>query len=375
MTDNHKPGILITGATGFLGGRLIRHLSDTYKIFAIGRRSPYSARAPQGPDIHWFMVDIGHFDLLRDVFYWIKKMGGADTVLHLAGYYDFTGDDHPEYRRTNVIGTHNLLELCTTLEIKKFIFTSSVAACPFPEPGGAVTEETPPTAPPPYSVSKRAGEEMLVKFRDQVPSCILRLAAIFSNWCEYEPLNNFLDTWFSGAWNSRILGGRGQWAIPYLHVRDLIQFYLRVVDMCHTLEPLEVLQASPNGCTTHHELFTEATRVYFGSPRRPFYMPKSVARLGINMRERVGRMTGKMPFERAWMGEYIDLKLNIDASRTHRRLNWQPTPELDILRCIPTMIERMRTQPEEWHIRKEMAKKGIRTKPFELDARFYGDSQ
>ncbi len=355
-----KPGIIITGATGFLGGRLIQHLCRTYQIFALGRRSPQEARAPVGPDIHWFQVDIGHFEPLREVFYRIREMGGADILLHMASYYDFTGEEHPEYIRTNVFGTRNILELSVPLELKNFIFTSSVAACPFPPPGEAVTEDTPPTASPPYSRSKRLGEEMLHEFRDQIPSSILRLAAIFSNWCEYEPLHNFLATWCSNGWDSRILGGRGQWAIPYLHVRDLLSFYLTVIEKSADLEPLEVLQASPHGCTTHLELFQEATRCFYGTPRTALYMPKPLARLGIAMREQLGRVTGQMPFERSWMGEYIDLKLNIDASRTHRRLGWSPSEELDILNCMPTMIDNMQTYPEEWQVRYEMSKKGVK---------------
>ena len=78
------------------------------------------------------------------------------------------------------------------------------------------------------------------------------------------------------------------------------------------------------------------------------------------MREERGRLTGRMPFERRWMGEYIDLKLNIDASRTRRRLGWAPNPELDILKCMPVMIHNMRTNPTEWAIRYEMSKKGLR---------------
>ena len=280
----------------------------------------------------------------------------------LAGYYDFTGEDHPEYMRTNVIGTRNILEISTDLNLRKFIFTSSVAACPFPKPGGTVTEDTPPTAPPPYSQSKRAGEELLRDYQDQVPSCTLRLAAIFSNWCEYEPLNNFLATWFSTDWNANILGGRGQWAIPYLHVRDLLTFYLTVIEKCDQLEPLEVLQASPNGCTTHLELFKESMRSYCGQEQSAIYVPKLLARLGIAMRERWGRVTGKMPFERGWMGEYIDMQLNIDATRTHRRLDWTPREELNILKCIPAMVHNMNNNPTEWQLRAEAAKKGVKQK-------------
>jgi len=285
-------------------------------------------------------------------------------MLHLAGYYDFTGEEHPEYQRTNITGTRNVLELAVPLNLKRLFFTSSVAACPFPPPGGAVTEDTPPTAPPPYSRSKRVGEEMLFEYKDKIPSCILRLAAIFSNWCEYEPLYNFLETWFSGGlngWNSRILGGRGQWAIPYMHVRDLLQFCLKVVEKCDAVQPFSVLQGCPNGCTTHLELFREATRCYYGAARQPLYVPKPMARLGIVMREYLGRVTGQMPFERRWMGEYIDLKLNIDATRTHRRLDWQPRPDLDILKCVPNMVRNRQEYPEEWERRYQATKKGYVT--------------
>jgi nucleoside-diphosphate-sugar epimerase len=362
MTD--RPGLIITGATGFLGGRLIQELSPQYEIFAIGRKSPKEIGALNGSHIHWFQVDIGNFEPLREVFYRIRQLGGAKIMLHLAGYYDFTGEEHPEYERTNIIGTRNVLELAVPLELKRLFFTSSVAACPFPPLGEAVTEDTPPTAPPPYSRSKRAGEEMLFEYKDKIPSCILRLAAIFSNWCEYEPLYNFLETWFSSGlngWNSRILGGRGQWAIPYMHVRDLLQFCLRVVEKCDAVQPFSVLQGCPNGCTTHLDLFHEATRSYYGTARNPLYVPKPMAHLGIIMREQLGRFTGRMPFERRWMGEYIDLKLNIDATRTHRRLDWKPREDLDILKCIPNMVRNRQEYPEEWERRYQATKKGYVT--------------
>jgi nucleoside-diphosphate-sugar epimerase len=361
----------------------MRQLRKEYQIFAIGRRSPKEAGAPEGPGIHWFRVDIGHLDPLREVFHRIRDMGGADLLLHLAAYYDFTGEDHPEYTRTNVMGTRNVLELSAPLKLRKFIFTSSVAACPFPKPGETLTEDTAPTAliftssvaacpfPKPgetltedtaptalvpYARSKRKGEEMMHEFRDRVPSCILRLAAIFSDWCEYEPLDEFLRVWCSNRWNSRILGGKGQSAVPYLHVRDLLSFYVRVVERCDDLGPAEVLQASSDGSTTHSELYREATFSFYGSPRFPVCVPKFLARRGIMMRERLGHVTGDMPFERSWMADYIDLRLDVDASRTRRRIDWAPNPELHILKRIPIMIENMRNNPAEWKRRSEQKK-------------------
>lgn len=351
-----KPGLIITGATGFLGSRLIKELHPHYEIYAVGRRTPQESGALQGPGIHWFWVDIGYFEPLREVFYRIRQLGGADLLLHLAGYYDFTGEQHPEYLRTNVNGTRNVLELAIPLNLKRFFFTSSIAACPFPKPGEFITEDTPPTAPPPYSQSKRQGEEMLREYQDHIPSCIVRLAAIFSDWCEYEPLDNFLRTWCSHRWNARILGGRGLWAIPYLHARDLLLFYLRVIEKHNDLKSLEVLQGSPDGATTHLDLYRAATSCFYGAPRTPICMPKPLARVGIAMREQLGRLSGQMPFERSWMGEYIDLQLTVDASRTRRRLGWAPNPDLFILKRIPFMIQNMRQHPDEWKRRHDQWK-------------------
>lgn len=351
-----KPGIIITGATGFLGRRLVQQLCKDYKIFSISLHPPRKSGRLEGPDIHCFQVHIGHFDRLRAVFNHIRKRGGADLLLHLAAHYDFTGDDHPEYFHTNIKGTRNLLELSVPLHLKKFIFTSSVAACPFPKPGETVTENTPSTAPISYARSKHMGEKMMQEYQDSIPSCILRLAAIFSDWCEYEPLDEFLQTWCSNQWNARIQGGKGETAIPYLHAQDLIQFYLKVIEKCDTLKPLEVLQASPNGSTTHLELYRKATQFFFGAPRSSIHVPKPLARSGIVLRERLGRIMGNMPFERSWMADYIDLRLDIDASKTRSLLNWAPNENLNILKRIPYMIQNMKNHPAEWEQRRRQNK-------------------
>ncbi len=352
-----KPGIIITGATGFLGRRLVQQLCKDYRIFAISLHPPRESERLEGPDIHCFQVHIGHFDRLREVFNHIREKGGADLLLHLAAHYDFTGNDHPEYSHTNIKGTRNLLDLSVSLKLKKFIFTSSVAACPFPKPGGTVTENTPSTAPITYARSKHMGETMMQEYQDSIPSCILRLAAIFSDWCEYEPLDEFLQTWCSNRWNARIHGGKGGSAIPYLHAQDLIQFYLKVIEKFDNLKPLEVLQASPDGSTTHLELYKKATQFFFGVPRSSIHVPKPFARSGIVLRERLGRIMGNIPFERSWMADYIDLRLDIDASRTRSLLNWAPNENLHILKRIPYMIQNMKDHPEEWKKRSRQNKR------------------
>lgn len=353
-----EPWMIITGATGFLGSQLVRQLRKEYRIVALGRRDPVKVGAPLGAGIEWFRVDIADFESLRQVFERVRDLGGARLLLHMAAFYDFTGEDNPEYYRTNVVGTDNLIRLAAPLQLRRFIFASSIAACPFPEPGGSVTETTPPAAPVPYARSKQAGEELMRRYRETVPSCIVRPAAVFSEWCEYEPLEVFLRTWCSRRPHSRVLAGKGVSAVPYLHVRDLLSFFLRVVEKCDELEPAEVLLASPDGATSHIELFHEATRCCFGAARQPIHLAPGLAAAGIRARELLGRLTSRMPFERSWMVDYIDRQLVADASRTRRRIDWAPNPGFDVVSWLGAMIENLRADRREW--RRHNVRRGAR---------------
>lgn len=351
-----KPGMVITGAAGYVGRQMVAAFQPTHELYCIDRLAPEATAAPEGHSIHWFRADIRQRQALADVFTEIRTQSAVEIVLHLAGYYDFTGDDHPEYHSSNVEGMRNVLEQAELLPLKKLIFTSSVAACPFPLPGQAVNEQTPPTGTEPYSRSKRAGEELLQAYGDRVPAVIVRLAAVITDWCEYDPLTNFIETWLHGSWNARVLGGHGGWGIPYIHMLDLAAFFQRVVAMADVLTPLEILQGSPAGAVTERQLFEAATAAYFGHRRWAVGMPKPLARVGIKMREGLGRVTGHMPFERSWMGRYIDQSLTTDASYTHNRLGWSPRPELHILQRVPIMVDNLRQHPQEWRLRQERRK-------------------
>ena len=95
--------------------------------------------APTGPGIEWIHADIGDRDQMAEVLAQLREAGGVDLVIHLAGYYDFTGRNAPEYKHANVEGMRNVLELSKALQPLCFIFAGSAAACDFTSPGRFVT--------------------------------------------------------------------------------------------------------------------------------------------------------------------------------------------------------------------------------------------
>ena len=346
----NAPRIVVTGASGFLGRRVVKLFRHQHHVIAIDRRTRDETSVSALANVEWHSVDIADADAIAATFERIKKEGGAKAILHLAAWYDFTGRDHLEYTRTNVEGTRILLERAETLGVERFVFASSVAACAFSTPGHPITETSPPEAEHVYGRSKRAGEA-LVRSWPKLPTAIVRFGALYSDWCEYPPLYVFLDTWLSRHWNRNILGGKGRTSAPYLHVRDAAECLLAVVAKGRDVEPAEVFLAAPDGAVSHHQLFAAATAYAERQARKPLLVPRSLAAIGMRARDLLGRLTGRRPFEQPWMAKYLDTELAVDATRTRARLGWAPHPRLDVLRRIPFLVENKRASPVEWMAR------------------------
>ena len=82
-----------------------------------------------------------------------------------------------------------------------------------------------------------------------IPSCIVRFAAVYSDWCEYPPLYMFLSTWLSRSLRRNFLAGKGHSAVPYIHIRDIITFFRQLITNYNKLKPAQVIIASPGGST------------------------------------------------------------------------------------------------------------------------------
>ncbi|HTP49900.1 MAG TPA: NAD(P)-dependent oxidoreductase [Anaeromyxobacteraceae bacterium] len=355
--------MILVGGSGFLGRHLIQALRGRYQIWVLARRTEQGVGMERTPDVHWIQVDIAERAPLAAAFAEIGTPPRPCHLVHLAAHYDFTGRPHREYRRTNIDGLRNVLELAKALRPDRFYFASSVAACAFPPPGEVLDESSPPDGDHIYAWTKRVGEAMVREYEPFFPSAIVRMAALFSDWCEYPPLYFFLRTWLSSAWNRRFLGGRGESAIPYLHVRCAASFYARLLEVHERLRPGEVLIASTDGCESHRATFEAATAARFGQALSPIATPRWAARFGLWLFEELGKWRAEAPFERAWMGKYIDQRLAVDARRTRERIDWAPNPRLFVLRRIPFMVENQRTNPLEWRARNLAALDSLRVEP------------
>jgi nucleoside-diphosphate-sugar epimerase len=100
MAAHAKPIVLITGAAGNIGTSLAAALQDDYRIVGMDREGRTAAFPLVAVDLGSDQSVTAAFKAFR------RRFGGAiASVIHLAAYFDFTGEDNPLYGSVNVEGT------------------------------------------------------------------------------------------------------------------------------------------------------------------------------------------------------------------------------------------------------------------------------
>lgn len=109
----------VTGATGFVGGRVVRQLvQGGHQVVAIVRKEARDL-ADLGVALH--TGDVADKESMRG------PMTGVDGVFHIAGWYKIGLRDKRDGVRVNIEGTRNVLELMKELNIPKGVYTSTLA--------------------------------------------------------------------------------------------------------------------------------------------------------------------------------------------------------------------------------------------------------
>ena len=140
--------ILITGATGLVGGNLIwQLLQENDRVVAIRRitsnleplRAIFSFYTPT-PELYLARIDWKIGDVLDEKSIHVA-MQGISIVYHCAAIVSFDKKDE-NISDTNITGTRNIVQASLVNKINKLCFVSSIAACGKTLTGDSINENS-----------------------------------------------------------------------------------------------------------------------------------------------------------------------------------------------------------------------------------------
>ncbi len=158
--------VLVTGATGFVGGALVRRLSTdpVCEGLVVAVRSRAEMWIEGGRQ-----AQVGDLLPITD---WGNALQGVDTVVHCAARVHVMQEDATDplqaYREVNVNATLNLASQASQAGVRRFVFISSIKVNgEATKPGQPFTADDLPAPLDPYGVSKLEAEQGLRAIESQ----------------------------------------------------------------------------------------------------------------------------------------------------------------------------------------------------------------
>ncbi len=287
--------VLVTGASGFLGGCLVEELvhKGVPVVAMVRRTSKIETLKEMG-----VAVRLGDLSDGRGL---AEASKDVDVVVHLAAYYTFSGKSEI-YRRVNVEGTRLLCEAAARNGVKRVIYCSSTEAIgPVKSPPG--DENTPPNPQYEYGRSKLMAEDVVKSFSTYgLEYTIIRPTGIYGPKNVDDVSYWFITSFAKNSLATRFIVGSGKNLIQFLHVKDAAQGF------CLALENYEVSKnqtyiIGEDRAYTYNEVYHILSEICGRNPPT-MHIPPSLAKLIVAPVGFVKRLYGDKNF--MWRVSTVD---------------------------------------------------------------------
>jgi UDP-glucose 4-epimerase len=204
--------IWITGCSGFLGTRLVKHLvAKQHQVTGLSREE--CAAANQSVSI-----DLAKPDSPRVIEKLSASSGAPDVVIHAASKEPGPGD-LADFVDANVHATSNLIEGLTLQPPRLIVYTSTLSV--YGRPAIIPVDESSPAGGTlPYGATKRWSEQMLETFQRYSRIVVLRLPSVYGAG----QTDSFIDDVARTAQRNEPIEllSRGDLIFDALHVSDVV---------------------------------------------------------------------------------------------------------------------------------------------------------
>lgn len=308
-------GILVTGASGFVGGQLMTRLADQPSVAVWG-----TVRAGREND-HSGFVSVGEINGDTD---WSEALLGQRVIVHTAARAHIMGDKAAdpltEFRKVNVAGTLNLARQAASAGVERFVFLSSIKVNgEQTRPGQRFSPDDQPAPEDPYGMSKWEAELGLRKVAQEsgMEVVIIRPPLVYGPGVK----GNFASMQRLVARGVPLPLGAIHNKRSLVALDNLIDLIITCVD--HPAAANQVFLVSDGEDLSTSELLRRVGSA-MGRPARLLPVPSALMYLGATI-------LGKKAIAQRLLGS-----LQVDISKARDLLDWDPPISVDegLRRCL-----------------------------------------
>lgn len=292
--------VLVTGGAGFIGSNFIRHVLTSRSDVEITNfdKLTYAGNPESLADFcddrrySFVRNDIADLRAVKEVF-----AAGFDAVVNFAAetHVDRSIEDASPFLRTNILGTHCLLEAARTFRLPRFVQISTDEVYGSAPPSVSFTEETNLDPRSPYAASKASADHLVAAYANTfgISAIVLRCT---NNYGPYQFPEKLIPLMIANARDNKPLPIYGDG----MQERD----WLFVEDYCRAIA-LALEKGTPNS-------------IYNVSAGRPLPNLKVVK----TILQHLGKPESLMHTVQDRPGH--DRRYALDSSKIQRELGWKP---------------------------------------------------
>ena len=344
-----KPLVVVTGAAGKIGTALVQALEAKYRVIGIDL-------SKEGAACEVIETDLTSLDAVKLAVKELVERHGSQiaSVIHLAAYFDFTGEESPAYEAVNVEGTRNLIKALRTCEVEQIIYSGTMLVHRPGAPGVPITEQSEVDPKWAYPQSKARAEEVIREERGDISCVLLHLAGLYDETTGVPTLVEQIRRLYERDFKAHAYSGDPATGQSFLHQDDMVDAFVRAVDRRdELLDETTILVGEPDA-VGYGELQETLARLIHGSDDwTTLSVPKPIAAAGAWLETKSEPVVpdaldyGEKPFIRPFMVEMASDHYELDISRARNLLGWRP--QHDIRDTLPGMIDALKSDPLGWY--------------------------
>ena len=167
----------MTGAAGFVGRHLVRHLREQGAMVCASDRGDASKEFFDALGVEYIAADLTRPETLRPLF-----DGNVDRVFHLGAVCNFS-TPYAKLHPINVVAVERITELALAHRVRCFVHVSSTSVYGRYR-GTPFTEQSPQEPQDDYGRSKKAGESAVTRAIDRgLPAVLCRPCTVYGPGC------------------------------------------------------------------------------------------------------------------------------------------------------------------------------------------------